>query len=175
MKCLTQVKVVLNGFFFKKMGLFFVYFRSFSNKHYNFYYKSMWKNVMSFQYPAPGFKPTTFGMWVSSHNHLTRVYRSLYLVPNLAFSIVFCWHWHTTSHSTTPHPMNRARKWFTVVTLLYCLCYWPCHFLIPFQQFTIHNVFYWKCYWLDSIPGPLVPESTTQPTLPQLLPMLEQY
>ena len=60
-------------FFFKKkkwaiLGLFFVYFRSF-NKQYNFYNKSMWKNVMSIQYPALGFEPLTFGMWVASHNH----------------------------------------------------------------------------------------------------------
>ena len=27
------------------------------------------KNVMSIQYPAPGFEPTTFGTWVFSHNH----------------------------------------------------------------------------------------------------------
>ena len=30
------------------------------------------KNVMSIQYLVPGFEPTTFGMWVSSHNHKTR-------------------------------------------------------------------------------------------------------
>ena len=50
-------------------GLFFVYFRSFSNKQNNFYNKSMWKNVKSIQYLAPGFEPTTFGSWVSSHTH----------------------------------------------------------------------------------------------------------
>ena len=27
---------------------------------------------------------------------------------------VFCWHCHKTSHSTTPHPMNRARRRYTV-------------------------------------------------------------
>ena len=43
-------------------------FLVFSNKHhYNFYNKYMWK--MSIQYTVPGFKPTTFGTWVSSHNH----------------------------------------------------------------------------------------------------------
>ena len=36
--------------------------------------------------------------------------------------ILFCWHFHTSSHSTTLHPMNRARRWYTVVTLLYDLC-----------------------------------------------------
>ena len=62
-------------FFLKKMGQPRPLFRSFSvfsNKQYNFYNKSMWKNVMSIQYPAPGFELTTFGMWVSSHNHQTR-------------------------------------------------------------------------------------------------------
>ena len=34
----------------------------------------------------------------------------------------FCWQCHLTSHSTTPHPMSRARRWYTVVTLLYDLC-----------------------------------------------------
>ena len=28
---------------------------------------------------------------------------------------------HTTSHYATPHPMNRARRWYTVVMLLYDL------------------------------------------------------
>ena len=28
---------------------------------------------------------------------------------------------HKTTNSTTPHPMKRARRWFTVLTLLY---YW---------------------------------------------------
>ena len=35
---------------------------------------------------------------------------------------IFCWPCNTTSHSTTPHPMNRARSWYTVDTLLYDLC-----------------------------------------------------
>ena len=30
------------------------------------------KNVMSIQYTAAGFEPTTFRTWVSSHNHLIR-------------------------------------------------------------------------------------------------------
>ena len=49
-------------------------------------------------------------------------------------SIVFCRHCHTTGHSTTPHPMNRARRWHTVVTLLYDLCLWPCHFGFNLRQ-----------------------------------------
>ena len=40
-------------------------FLVFSNKQYIFYNKSMWKNVMSIQYLVLGFKPTTFGTWVS--------------------------------------------------------------------------------------------------------------
>ena len=47
-------------------------FLVFSNKRrYNFYNKSMWKNVMSIQYKALWFEPTTFRIWASSHNHQT--------------------------------------------------------------------------------------------------------
>ena len=46
----------------------FCLFSVFSNKnHYNFYNKYMWK--MSIQYVVTGFEPTTFGTWLSSHNH----------------------------------------------------------------------------------------------------------
>ena len=44
-------------------------------------------------------------------------------LPNQIRTLVVCWHCHTTSHSATPHPMNRAMRWYTVVTLLYDLCY----------------------------------------------------
>ena len=57
---------------FLKMGQhwpLFHLFSVFSNKQYNFYNKSMWKNVMSIQYPVLGFELMTFGTWVSSHNH----------------------------------------------------------------------------------------------------------
>ena len=57
------------------MGLprpLFHLFLFFSDKQYNSYNKSMWHNVMSIQYRAPGYEPTTFRMWVSSHNHKTR-------------------------------------------------------------------------------------------------------
>ena len=37
----------------------------------------------------------------------------------------FWWHCRTTSHSTTPHPINRVRRWYTVVMLLFDLYYWP--------------------------------------------------
>ena len=30
---------------------------------------NIWKNVMTIQYTVPGFEPTTFGTWVSSHSH----------------------------------------------------------------------------------------------------------
>ena len=72
---LTNLRSRPNGdrdYFFIKWanpGLFFVYFRSFQTNNTIFYNKSMWKNVMSIQYTAPGFEPTTFGMRVSSHNH----------------------------------------------------------------------------------------------------------
>ena len=36
--------------------------------------------------------------------------------------VLFCWHCYTAIHSTTPHPMNRARGWYDAVTLLYDLC-----------------------------------------------------
>ena len=32
-----------------------------SNKHYNSYNKYMWKNIVSIEYTALGFEPTTFG------------------------------------------------------------------------------------------------------------------
>ena len=38
----------------------FCLFSVFSKKQDNFHNKSMWKNVLSIQYMAPGFKPTTF-------------------------------------------------------------------------------------------------------------------
>ena len=34
---------------------------------FSVFFKYMWK--MSIQYTAPGFEPTTFGTWVSFHNH----------------------------------------------------------------------------------------------------------
>ena len=49
-------------------GLFYCLFLVFLNKHhYNVYNKNKWK--MSIQYTVPGFEPTTFRTWVSSHNH----------------------------------------------------------------------------------------------------------
>ena len=41
-------------------GLFFVYFRSFQTNNTILQQMNV-KNVMSIQYPAPGFEPTTFG------------------------------------------------------------------------------------------------------------------
>ena len=59
-----------NTFFLKKWpnpGLFLVYVRSFSNKHqYNFYNKSIWKNVL--KYTAPGFEPTTLATHFATHD-----------------------------------------------------------------------------------------------------------
>ena len=66
---------LINSYFLKKLGQprpLFRLFSVFSNKQYKFYNKSMWKNVMSIQYPAPGFEPTTFGTWVSSPPITTR-------------------------------------------------------------------------------------------------------
>ena len=50
----------------------------FSNKHYYFYNKYMWK--MSSHYIVLGFEPTTFRTWVSSHNHWTRAPAQYYKV-----------------------------------------------------------------------------------------------
>ena len=57
---------------FLKIGPLLPLFRlflSFSNKHCNFYNNKCAK--MYIEYPVLGFEPTTFGKWVSSHNHLT--------------------------------------------------------------------------------------------------------
>ena len=47
--------------------LFLIYFQPFSNKHYNFYNKYVWK--MYIQYSVLGFELTASWMQVSSHNH----------------------------------------------------------------------------------------------------------
>ena len=39
----------------------------------------------------------------------------------LNLTTFYCWHCLTTSHFTTPYTMNRARRWYTVVILLYDL------------------------------------------------------
>ena len=49
-------------------GLFFVYFRLFKQT-LQFLQQIYMKNVMTIQYMASGFKPTTFGTRVSSLNH----------------------------------------------------------------------------------------------------------
>ena len=36
--------------------------------------------------------------------------------------LIFYRHCYTTSHSTTPHPINRARRWYTAVMLPYDVC-----------------------------------------------------
>ena len=38
---------------------------------------------MSIQYSVLGFKPTTFRMWVSSHNHYTRAPKKVYNIPSV--------------------------------------------------------------------------------------------
>ena len=58
--------------------LFFVYFQTFSNKHWNAFNNIMWK-ISSIQDPVLGFKPTTSWTQVSFINHQTRApARSLY-------------------------------------------------------------------------------------------------
>ena len=65
-------------FYWANPGIFFVCFRSFQ-KQYNFYNRSMWKNVMSTQCMAKGFKPTTSRTWVITHNHQTRAPAQLWI------------------------------------------------------------------------------------------------
>ena len=59
-------------FFFKKKwanpGLFFLYFRSFKRNIVTIFTTNICEK-MSIQYTVLGFDPTTFGTWVSSHNH----------------------------------------------------------------------------------------------------------
>ena len=52
----------------------------------------------------------------------TYLYKSILQDRQIWQLILFCWHCNTTSPSISPHPMNRARRWYTVVTLLYDLC-----------------------------------------------------
>ena len=57
--------------FFKKWanpGLFIIYFRSFQTYIITIFTTNICEN-MSIQCRVPGFEPTTFGKWVSSHNH----------------------------------------------------------------------------------------------------------
>ena len=59
-------------FFFKKMGQtrpLLCLFSSFSNKKLQFLQQIYVKNLLTIQYTVPGFEPTTFGIWVSSHYH----------------------------------------------------------------------------------------------------------
>ena len=62
---------IVSLFFFKKNGptpaSFFCLFSVFSNKHYNFYNKYMWKNI----HPVYGAGIWTHDLWnvSSSHNH----------------------------------------------------------------------------------------------------------
>ena len=67
----------------------FLFISVFSNKQYNFYNKSMWKNVKSIQYMALGFEPMTSRTWVVSHNHLTKasaLWRFKFLYPSFYLS-----------------------------------------------------------------------------------------
>ena len=63
--------------------------------------------------------------WDSSHQTSNA---QIYSRANLRFFGFFVC--NTSSHFATPHPTSRARRWwYTVVMLLYDLCYWPYHFL----------------------------------------------
>ena len=66
---LNQHSLVLSNYllFLKKWPFSFI--SGLSIKQYNFYDKSMWKNVMSAQYTALGFEPMTSKTWVVCHDH----------------------------------------------------------------------------------------------------------
>ena len=69
-KMMEQKRGLFFGFF-KKNGptpLSFSFIFVFSNTHYKFYNKYVCEKI-SIQYMVQGFKLTTFGTWVSSHNH----------------------------------------------------------------------------------------------------------
>ena len=55
-----------NVFFKMEPPASFAFIFIFSNKHYHFYSKYIWK--LSIQYRVLGFKPTIFRTWVSSYN-----------------------------------------------------------------------------------------------------------
>ena len=65
--------IIINSLFIEKMGQprpLFCLFSVFSIKQYNFYNRSIWKNVqVTIQYTAPGFEPTTLLTWIVTHNH----------------------------------------------------------------------------------------------------------
>ena len=65
---------------------------------------------MSIQYTVPGFEPTTFGTWVSSHNHLTRAPTLLLKCLQSIIKLIFCKvHWDNNS---TESNWNALSFWF---------------------------------------------------------------
>ena len=76
----------------------------------------------------------------SFHSHVwfRLLHRCLFVISYVSFLdsiasilfVLFCWHCHTTSHSSTPHPMNRATYltiWsFELDCTLWPLFYKPC-------------------------------------------------
>ena len=106
-------------------------FLDFSNKHYKFSNQLMWK--MSIQYPSPGFKFTTFWLWVSSFNHWTRVpgQSLIHLLFNLT-SICVLYNWlFTVFHlllSVAFHFRSLASILFTSDPFV------PAYFSLSFQR-----------------------------------------
>ena len=80
---------------------------------------------------------------------------------SMSFVGFFCWHCHTTSHSTTPQPMKSKRRRYTVVTLLNDLHNWPHYFWFKWKGWEqiifslakrmtiIHIAFTWVMVSLD--------------------------
>ena len=126
-KVLEHMSVVLkHPEFFKKLGQprpLFRLFSFFSNKHHhNLNNTSMWKKFMSIQYTALGFKPSTFRMWASSHNHLARApiilfLRNIdYLFPSLHLRASNCFKfwiepWRTSYHLLDKEAHFRYLGW----------------------------------------------------------------
>ena len=75
-----------------------------------------------------------------SNNSKTICNTSKPMAPAISLNttILFCWHCHTISLSKNPHPMNRARRWYTVVTLLYDLCIGRAILIIQFDSIGPH-------------------------------------
>ena len=83
---LSNVSGTLISFFNKNWsnpGLFFVYFRSFQTSIIIIFKTDQCENVMSIQYTALGFEPTTFGTW--AHNRYNCALVPHYFVNRLSY------------------------------------------------------------------------------------------
>ena len=96
----------------------FLFIFIFSNKHYNFYNKYMWK--MFIQYKVLGFKPTTFRIWFSSHKHLTRSQKYLWVKCQCGVAAIAPWFClRLPSCGPGSNPMHTIYAFFNL--------YWNCN------------------------------------------------